>query len=65
MEEWERKFARKSERRRRKARRRRIVRRTLVIACVSIAVLAGLWLFDKLSNNIPDLRGGRVHGPRH
>ena len=46
MEEWERAFAEKSERRRRRSLRRRYIRRASLIALISIAILAGLWLVN-------------------
>ena len=47
MEDWERAFAEKSERRRRRARRRRYIGRAAVIALISVAILLGLWLVNK------------------
>lgn len=46
MEEWERAFAEKSERRRRRSRRRRYIGRAAIIALVSLAILLGLWLVN-------------------
>ena len=47
MEDWERAFAEKSERRRRRSLRRRYIGRAAVIGLISIAILLGLWLVNK------------------
>jgi ferric-dicitrate binding protein FerR (iron transport regulator) len=52
MDEWEGHFANKSENRRRRSKRRRLIRRTLLVACVSLTILAGLWVVDRMTNGV-------------
>jgi hypothetical protein len=49
MDEWERSFITKSERRRSRSRRRSFLRRVGLVALLSLAIIIGLWLADKAS----------------
>ncbi len=47
MQDWEKAFLDKSERRRRRARRNRLIRRCILIVLISLLILAGLWLVNE------------------
>jgi len=64
MDEWQEKFMTKSERRRRRSKRRSLIRRTTIIICVSLAILLGLWLVDKLGSGLPGEPRTTIHIPR-
>lgn len=55
MEEWERAFLDKSERRRRRSRRNRLLRRLLLVSAISILILLGLWVVDNSIAVLPAL----------
>lgn len=55
MEEWERAFLDKSERRRRRSRRNRLLRRLLLVSAISILILLGLWVVDNSITVLPAL----------
>ncbi len=50
MEEWQASFVQKSEKRRRRSSRRRLIRQTKLIVGISLAILAGLWLFNEFAD---------------
>jgi hypothetical protein len=64
MDEWQEKFETKSERRRRRSKRRRLIRRTTIIICVSLAILFGLWLIDKMGSGLGSEPRTTIHVPR-
>lgn len=65
MDDWERSFVIKSERRRARARRRQILRRIAVVALLSIAILTGLWLVDNASSFLFSPGSGGGASARH
>lgn len=65
MDEWERSFVAKSEKRRSRSRRRRFLRRVSIIALVSLAILAGLWVADKATTFMVSAGGKATPPMRH
>jgi len=53
VQDWEKAFLDKSERRRQRSRRNRLIRRSILVILIGVLILAGLWIVNQSIELVP------------